>query len=106
MAERPAVGGKVDSPMFTVYIIQNSITGRRYIGSTNNIDRRLIEHNCGHTKSTATKGKWKTIYTEIFENEIEAKRRERQIKSYKGGNALKELLSRGGSVAERVIGND
>lgn len=92
--------------MFTVYILKNTITGRRYIGSTNNLERRLTEHNCGHTKSIATKGKWEIIYTEEYKNSLEAKRREKQIKSYKSGEALKRLLSRGGSVAERVIGND
>lgn len=106
MVKRPAVGGKVVGSMFKVYIIKNAITGRKYVGSTNNLDRRLIEHNCGHTKSTATKGKWRLIHSETFENEIDTRKRERQIKSYKGGNALTRLLSRDGSVAERVIGND
>ena len=99
-------GGEIVGEMFTVYILKNTITGRRYIGSTKDFNRRLAEHNSGHTKSTATKGQWNLIYSEIYENEIQARRRERQIKSYKEGNALIKLLSRDGSVAERVIGND
>lgn len=66
----------------------------------------MIEHNSGHTKSTAVKGIWKVIYKEEYNTESEARLRERKIKSYKGGVALKKLLCRGGSVVERVIGND
>lgn len=80
--------------MFTVYVIRNSITGRHYIGSTGNLDRRILEHNRGQTRSTRQKSIWDLIYKEEFINEIEAKRREKVIKSYKGGNALKELIKR------------
>jgi putative endonuclease len=78
--------------MFKAYILKNSITGRHYIGSTNDLVRRIAEHNRGQTKSTRQKGIWSIIYTEDFETSLEAKRRERLIKSYKGGNAFKKLL--------------
>lgn len=79
--------------MFQTYILQNSITGKFYIGSTNCLQRRLEEHNRGQTKSTRRKGEWKVIYKEEFKTNIEAKRREKMIKSYKGGNAFKKLLA-------------
>jgi putative endonuclease len=81
--------------MFKVYILKNSATGKHYIGSTNDFVRRLTEHNRGQTKSTRTKGIWKVIYTEDFDTALEAKRREKQIKSYKGGNAFRKLFMRG-----------
>ena len=81
--------------MYNVYILKNSINGRHYIGSTNDLVRRLSEHNRGHTKATRLKNAiWKIIYTEKYVTSIEAKRRERQIKSYKGGNAFKTLIMR------------
>ena len=79
--------------MYTVYILQNTLTNRHYIGSTNDFDRRLIEHNRGQTKSTRLRGKWFLIYKEVYKTNIEAKRRERLIKSYKGGNAFKKLIA-------------
>ncbi len=79
--------------MYNVYILRNSLTGRHYIGSTNNFPRRILEHNRGQTQSTRQKGFWELIYKEEFKNSIESKKRERQIKSYKGGNAFKELLA-------------
>ena len=79
--------------MFTTYILQNSNTKRFYIGSTNNLDRRLEEHNRGQTRSTRQKGEWKIIYKELYRTNIEAKRREKMIKSYKGGNAFRKLIA-------------
>jgi putative endonuclease len=63
-----------------------------YVGSTQNVQRRLIEHNSGKTKSLRGKGPFHIIYTEAFESRIDAVQRERQIKSYKGGTALKKLI--------------
>ena len=42
--------------MFTVYVLKNNKTGRHYIGSTNDLVRRLLEHNRGHTRSTRQGG--------------------------------------------------
>ncbi len=79
--------------MYTTYILQNDTLGRYYIGSSNNIVRRLNEHNRGQTKSTRRKGTWKLIYKEEYKSVSEAKKREIQIKSYKGGNAFKKLVA-------------
>ena len=78
--------------MYTVYVLRNNLTGRHYIGSTNNFERRISEHRRGHTKSTKQKGDWELVYKEKIETSAQAKQRERQIKSYKGGNAFKKLL--------------
>ncbi len=80
--------------MWKIYILQSQKSGRYYIGSTNDISRRLKEHNSGKTKSTKNKGPWEIIYTENFSNRLEARRREKMIKSYKGGNAFKSLVKR------------
>jgi len=56
------------------------------------MDRRLSEHLRGHTKSIR-KGEWVVIYKEECKSLLEARRRERQIKSYKGGNAFKKLIA-------------
>lgn len=95
VAERPAYGGEKRVLMFIVYILKNKTTGRHYIGSTNNLLRRLSEHNRGHTKSIRWQtGIWEAIYTEEYNILLEARRREKQIKSYKGGNSFKKLLMR------------
>ena len=79
--------------MYTVYIIQNDITKKYYVGFTSDIDNRLKHHNSGATKSTRGKGDWKAIYQEFFKIKQEAWLREKQIKNYKGGNAFKKLIA-------------
>lgn len=72
------------------------MTGKRYIGSTSDLERRLAEHNRGKTTSTRyARGSWKLIYSERYETSGEALAREKVIKSYKGGEALKKLLKAG-----------
>lgn len=71
----------------------NSLSGRRYIGSTTDITRRLEQHNNGKTPSTKYgMGTWTIIHLEEFKTISETQNRERVIKSYKGGQALKALL--------------
>jgi putative endonuclease len=87
----PRSGGEVEK-MFYTYILQNSITKRHYIGSTNDLIRRIAEHNRGQTKSTRQKGNWELKFVEEFESAFAAKKRELKIKSFKGGNAFKNLM--------------
>jgi len=78
--------------MFIVYILKNTRTNRHYIGSTNNFNRRLSEHNRGQTRSTKSKGTWLVVYKEEYLTHLAAHRREKQIKRYKGGAAFKKLI--------------
>jgi len=90
-----AKGGKnhLSSEMYFVYIIKSLIVTRYYIGSTEDLDRRLSDHNSGKVKSTKAYKPWKLVYTESFDTKSDAIKRERQIKSYKSGSAFKKLLS-------------
>lgn len=78
---------------FFVYVLKNTVSHRHYIGSTADITRRLSEHNRGQTKSTRQNGTWVLEYTEQYPTKLEVMTRERQIKSYKGGNAFKKLIA-------------
>lgn len=77
-----------------LYILQSTKSKKYYIGSIDNLARRLYEHNTGKNKSTKNKGLWKIIYTEKFDTRLEVRRRELKIKSYKGGNAFKKLIGK------------
>lgn len=70
--------------MYTVYILLSEKDNKRYIGFTDNLERRLIEHNSGKVKSTKNRRPLKVIYTEEYSSKTEALRREKQIKSKKG----------------------
>ena len=77
---------------YYTYIIKSVKTGGYYIGSSENVEKRLHQHNNGKTKSTKNGIPWEIIAVEKFDTRLEAIRRELKIKSYKGGNAFKNLI--------------
>ena len=79
--------------MFYVYILQSEKNSRYYISFTENIVDRFKHHNGGANKSTKPYRPWKLIFQESYTNKKSAWLRERQIKSYKSGNALKKLMN-------------
>ena len=77
-----------------LYIIKNQ-KERYYIGITGlDPEKRLLRHNKGNVYSTKFGKPWKIIYIEKYDNYESARKREKQIKSWHGGNAFKKLVSR------------
>jgi len=79
--------------MYFVYILKGRKTGSHYIGSCGSIETRLQDHNSNQVRSTKNKGPYELIYKEEFASKREALKREKQIKSYKGGRFFKKLVS-------------
>ncbi|PIQ68057.1 MAG: hypothetical protein COV91_06135 [Candidatus Taylorbacteria bacterium CG11_big_fil_rev_8_21_14_0_20_46_11] len=64
--------------MFFVYIVQNE-RDELYCGYSNNIERRLAEHNRGSTHTTRG-SMWSVVYYEAYRAEHDAREREKQLK--------------------------
>ena len=76
--------------MYYVYLLKNE-AGKRYIGYTTDLRKRLADHNKGGTPST--KGStWEVAYYEAYASEQDAKRRERRLKD--SGQARRWLYER------------
>jgi putative endonuclease len=80
--------------MYYVYILKSEKNHRYYIGCTSNIKRRIDDHNKGKVSSTKAFVPWSLVYIENYISKSEAYKRERKIKSYKGGNAFKDLIKK------------
>ncbi|MCP4715752.1 MAG: GIY-YIG nuclease family protein [Deltaproteobacteria bacterium] len=82
--------------MFYIYILQSQSTGRFYIGSTDNLQRRVAQHNDPDYRGSKTTkrftGPWVIVHSESFATRSEAVRRERQIKSWKNKKAIAALI--------------
>jgi putative endonuclease len=78
---------------FWVYILENP-AGRFYIGSTDDPDRRVREHNeqFGHQSFTHKNGPWRLVWKEEHPSRASAVARERQIKSMKSARWIHENL--------------
>ena len=79
--------------MIYVYAIQSLKDGRIYVGMNEDVDKRIFQHNSGHTFSTKGFCPWKLIYTETFPNRIEARKKEKYFKSGIGKEFLKSIVS-------------
>jgi putative endonuclease len=73
---------------FFIYVLRSLKTGKMYTGHTNNLERRLFEHNSGLEKSTKFGSPWKLIYQEKFSTRGEAMKREKELKTGKGREFL------------------
>lgn len=77
-----------------LYILRNPKTNRYYIGSTNNLQRRLKEHIAGKTRTTRVLETFKLVYKEGFKTIEEARLREQKLKSYKSKKYIEWLISK------------
>jgi len=78
--------------MYYVYILYSPSHRKIYKGSTNNIKKRLGEHNAGKVLSTKAFTPWKLVYLETFISKSDARREELFLKSGKGRERIKYLL--------------
>jgi len=66
--------------MFYVYVLKSLKDNKRYIGFTENLQRRLFEHNNGLVKSTKNRRPLELIYHEEFVSKKDALLREKFLK--------------------------
>jgi putative endonuclease len=78
--------------MYYIYVLESLIDKSWYIGRTNNIKRRIKEHNTGKSIYTNKKRPWKIIYIEGYLIFDDAKGREKYLKSGAGRLRLKEQM--------------
>ena len=78
--------------MYYVYLLLSEKDGKFYTGSTNDLKRRLQEHNSGNVRSTYNRRPLKLIYYEACLNETDEKQRELYLKSGMGKKYLRNRL--------------
>ncbi|RJR25980.1 GIY-YIG nuclease family protein [Candidatus Microgenomates bacterium] len=78
--------------MYFVYILKSLSKNFFYTGCTNDLKRRLNEHNNGEVVSTKPYFPFDLVYYEACINEKDAFRREKYLKSRLGKNYLRKRL--------------
>ena len=78
--------------MFITYILFSQRINKYYIGHTNDLNRRLYEHNIGHTTFTKTGIPWILMYSRAFESKADAYFHEREIKRHKSRVYIEKLI--------------
>ena len=78
--------------MYTVYAIKSLSKKYIYVGLTNNLDRRIDEHQKGYNKTTKPYGPFMLLYTEEHSSRTDARKREVYLKSGIGKEFLKKII--------------
>ena len=86
LAENPQV------IMFYTYVLKSKKDNTRYVGSTDNKEKRLIEHNKGRVRYTKGRRPWMLIYFEEFSTRSEARKKEIFFKSGQGRKSLDHIF--------------
>ena len=74
------------------YILFSTKLNKYYVGACIDLERRMYEHNIGHSKFTSTGVPWILKHTETFETLPEAKKRELAIKKMKSRKYIESLF--------------
>jgi len=86
--------------MFYVYILKSIKDQNGYIGTTDNLENRLMRHNKGEVKSTKYRRPFILIYNEEFDTLSEARKREWFLKcTPQGGKIKRKILGMAGVAA-------
>jgi len=78
--------------MFYLYILKSKNKNYNYVGVTNDLERRLKEHNIGLNKSTSPYKPFLLVYQENYKTLSEARKREWFLKCTPQGGKLKRKI--------------
>ena len=79
--------------MYYVYILCSESHKKSYVGISNDLERRLIEHNLGKSTFTSRYRPWIVIYSEAYKTREEARNREKYLKSAAGRRWMKKHIN-------------
>lgn len=80
--------------MYYTYLMRSEKDMKWYTGSTQNLRKRVAEHNAGKTISTKDRRPFELIYYEASIDQQDALAREKYLKSGTGKRYLKNRLKR------------
>ncbi len=78
--------------MYYVYILKSLSSKKLYIGSTEDLKKRLIDHNRGKTTSTKPHRPWELVYYEAHQTKRLARKAEILYKTGQGRKQIKKKL--------------
>jgi putative endonuclease len=70
--------------MYFVYVLKSKSARKSYVGYTEDLDRRIIQHNSGHNLFSKRFMPWEIVYTEKYDNIVDAIAREKYLKTTSG----------------------
>jgi putative endonuclease len=89
------LAGLVAKNMACIYVLKSELNGKLYVGSSREDvpEMRLVSHNAGRVKSTKSVRPWGIIHVERYDSYSIARRRELYLKSGRGREIVKQIVS-------------
>jgi putative endonuclease len=81
-----------------MYILFSEKLNKYYVGACIDMERRLYEHNIGHSKFTSLGIPWQLAYREEYSDLPTAKRREQQVKKMKSKKYIEDLIAKASNL--------
>ena len=78
--------------MYYVYVLKSLTDQKLYIGYTKDLKERFRKHQAGEVKSTKPRRPFELIFYEAYKDRLDAKRREKYLKTNKGRSSLRMML--------------
>ncbi len=78
--------------MFYVYVLISKKDRSQYVGMSEDVKRRLCEHNFGRVTSTKSKRPWSILCSESYKMPLEAREREKYLKTAAGRRYRKKMM--------------
>ena len=92
LASESVAGGEKNYNMNYTYVLQSNIDYKLYIGWTNNLKLRILDHNRGKVAATKNRRPLKLVYYEACTSKENAIKRERYFKTGYGRRFLKKRI--------------
>jgi putative endonuclease len=86
MVDLPAQAGA--HFVYYVYVLKSTKENWHYVGLTNNLSKRLTQHNLGQTTSTKAHKPFKLLYKKAFPDRISARDYEKFLKIHSNKEKL------------------
>ncbi|MBI3572710.1 MAG: GIY-YIG nuclease family protein [Candidatus Kerfeldbacteria bacterium] len=87
------MSGSTTTPsFFYTYVLKSLKSQYRYVGFTDNLMERLLQHNQGLTFSTRPYRPFELVYFEGRKSKIDARRREKYLKTTGGRRFLAKRI--------------
>ena len=82
---------------FVVYVVQNS-KNKLYIGMSEDVLRRVDQHNLGKSTWTKSRGPWRLVWQSSKLSYSQARKLENRLKKQKGGDGFYEMTGLSRSI--------
>lgn len=77
-----------------VYILKDE-EGKFYVGSTSNLERRLVQHARGNTQTTRRMKNFSLVLSQEYSSIVDARRVEKKIKRLKRKDYIEKMVREG-----------